>query len=442
MRQHVETYHLIPEEQKGCSTQKQGTIDQLLIDKMILQNTKLKQKNLSTAWIDYKKAFDSIPHDWLIKSLEIHKFNDTIVNFFKHSVTQWKTNITLSTNDKVISTNDINIKTGIFQGDSPSGLHFVICMLPLSWLLRKTNIGYNINSKRMPTKKINHLLFMDDLKLYANNETQLKSLLNTVQQFSDDIKMSFGLDKCKKISIKKGKLVQTENIILPNDDAIQSLDNSTTYKYLGIFESNEIKTKAMKKHLQKEYFTRVKKILKTSLNSKNTIDAINTFAVPALSYGFPILDWSITDLSNIDQETRNILKKYHMQHKNSDITRLYIPRKEGGRGLINITDHYKNQIILYSHYLTNSNENLLIHASLWETKRKTKSIHFKANKYAQEINTTMTSLTTKTKAAVKLEIKRSRIQEKKREISLKNYTVSTLPFCKNPILIKNHQHSG
>ena len=47
----------------------------------------------------------------------------------------------------------------------------------------------------------------------------------------------------------------------------------------------------MKTKLRNEYFIRIKKILKSELNSKNTITAINTFAVPAISYGFAILDW-------------------------------------------------------------------------------------------------------------------------------------------------------
>ena len=39
---------------------------------MILEECKTQKKNLSTAWIDYKKAFDSIPHTWIIKCLEIY----------------------------------------------------------------------------------------------------------------------------------------------------------------------------------------------------------------------------------------------------------------------------------------------------------------------------------------------------------------------------------
>ena len=40
---------------------------------------------------------------------------------------------------------------------------------------------------------INHIFYMDDLKLFAKNDQQLQGLLNIVKQFSDDIQMEFGL---------------------------------------------------------------------------------------------------------------------------------------------------------------------------------------------------------------------------------------------------------
>ena len=46
---------------------------------------------------------------------------------------------------------------------------------------------------------------MDDLKLYASSENMLKNQLNTVKEFSTDITMKFGLDKCAGVAIENGK---------------------------------------------------------------------------------------------------------------------------------------------------------------------------------------------------------------------------------------------
>ena len=48
----LEGNSLLPQEQKGCKRGSYGCKDQLLINKMILEDCKNKKKNLSTAWID------------------------------------------------------------------------------------------------------------------------------------------------------------------------------------------------------------------------------------------------------------------------------------------------------------------------------------------------------------------------------------------------------
>ena len=59
---HLESEKLLPEEQKGCRKQSRGTKDQLMIDKMVMKNCRRRLTNLCVAWIDYKKAYDMVPH--------------------------------------------------------------------------------------------------------------------------------------------------------------------------------------------------------------------------------------------------------------------------------------------------------------------------------------------------------------------------------------------
>ena len=365
-----------------------------------------KSRNISTAWIDYKKAFDSIPHDWLIESLKIHKFDNITINFFTNTIKNWRTSLHLHTNETELESEMFQIKNGIFQGDSPSGLHFVICLLPLTWLINKANIGYKLSSSN---QKISHLMFMDDLKLYAPNDKQLKKLIDTVKHFSDDIKMNFGIDKCNKLTIIRGKVKQSNGAQLNNGEEVKSLNNQQYYKYLGFKEQHRM-SPATKAELKSEYFTRIKKVLKTELNSKNTIAAINAYAVPALSYGFQIVNWSITDLEAIDRSTRKLIQQYHLMHHQSDIIRLYLPRKSGGRGLINITNHYKRTIINFSQYLLNTNEPLLQTVSNYQPTLGDKSIHSKAQAYYTELNLDYNQIQTISKQQLKNIVKKRYVE--------------------------------
>ena len=75
---HLEKNGLIPDEQKGYHRKSRGTKDQLLIEIMMLRNAKRRKTNLHVAWIDYKKAFDSVPHSWIAKSLQMLGISDNI----------------------------------------------------------------------------------------------------------------------------------------------------------------------------------------------------------------------------------------------------------------------------------------------------------------------------------------------------------------------------
>ena len=75
------------------------------------------------------------------------------------------------------------MRPGIFQGGNLSPLLLVLVMIPLALVLRQPKT-YKL---KKGGKKINHLLFMDDLKLFAKHEDQIDSLVNTVKNFSKDI---------------------------------------------------------------------------------------------------------------------------------------------------------------------------------------------------------------------------------------------------------------
>ena len=84
----LEENSILPQEQKGCKRKSYGCKDQLLINKMILENCRKKNRNLSTAGIDYKKAFDSEPHEWILRAIELYKISPIISNFLRTNMTK------------------------------------------------------------------------------------------------------------------------------------------------------------------------------------------------------------------------------------------------------------------------------------------------------------------------------------------------------------------
>ena len=112
---------------------------------------------------------------------------------------------------------------------------------------------------------------MDDLKLYGKNKKQVDTLVNTVHIFSKDIGMEFGISKCAVLIMKWEKTCICRVIVLPHAQVIRGLEEGDGYKYLylGTLEADDVKHNDIKQSISKEYLRRIRKILKSKLNSGN-----------------------------------------------------------------------------------------------------------------------------------------------------------------------------
>ena len=117
---------------------------------------------------------------------------------------------------------NVNIRRCIFQGDRLSPFLFVICMISLSQILRKLKSGYTFKNR----KKLNYLLLMDDLKISAKSEPEIKGLVSTVQILSKDIGMEFGIKKCGVLVLKRGKVVSSEGAEMPDVERIKEAEKN------------------------------------------------------------------------------------------------------------------------------------------------------------------------------------------------------------------------
>ena len=87
-----------------------------------------------------------------------------------------------------LTSTKISINAGIFQGDALSPLPFYIALAPLSSVLNNSVYGFKTSNM-----VINHLFYWDDLKTFAKNSGEQQGLFTIVKEFTDDIKMEFGL---------------------------------------------------------------------------------------------------------------------------------------------------------------------------------------------------------------------------------------------------------
>ena len=187
------------------------------------------------------------------------------------------------------------------------------------------------------------MFYVDDLKLYGTSDNQLIGIINTVKNVTDDIKMEFGLDKCAKASFKRDKKVSAEGIPLNDNQVIQDLDQAETYKYLGMEEEEGVQHYKMKVKIRKEYKKRIKLVLKSELNARNKIAAINTLTVQVILYSYGAMYWKLDEIQDLDRMTRKQLCMNWMLAKKADVDSIYLPCQEGGSSLMNLEKNTKAQ---------------------------------------------------------------------------------------------------
>ena len=78
-------------------------------------------------------------------------------------------------------------------------------------ILKKTKAAHETSGSK---EKINHPLFMDDLKVYSPNKKGLDSLVQTIRVFSEDTGMEFGVEKRAMLVIEKEKILKSIGIEL------------------------------------------------------------------------------------------------------------------------------------------------------------------------------------------------------------------------------------
>ena len=161
------SHGIFPEEQKWYRKRTRSTREQLYIDQHILNESKTRLKNLHMALIDNKKAYNMISQSWILPCLQMYKILNQVILFIMKT---WIVELTAEGR----SLAEVKIQRGIFPGDALLPLVFVIAMMPLNHILKKCRAGYKLSKSQ---ETINHMMYMDDIKLFVKNKKVLETLI-------------------------------------------------------------------------------------------------------------------------------------------------------------------------------------------------------------------------------------------------------------------------
>ena len=81
----------VPYEQKEYRKAARGTKDQLLIDKVMLKEVKRFRKNVTMAYINYRKAYNVVPHSLILEMMEVTGAAKNVGSLIRRSMSNWCT---------------------------------------------------------------------------------------------------------------------------------------------------------------------------------------------------------------------------------------------------------------------------------------------------------------------------------------------------------------
>ena len=136
------------------------------------EQDKTEKSSYGLDWL--QKAYDMVPQSWILHCFKMFKISHEFVNFIEQTIKTRRVELTAGGR----SIAETKIQRGIFQGDALSPLLFIIAMMPLNHTLRKCAAGYKLSRSQ---EKINHLMYMNDIKLFTKNEKELENLIHTVR---------------------------------------------------------------------------------------------------------------------------------------------------------------------------------------------------------------------------------------------------------------------
>ena len=205
MNHHLDMYKLMEIEQRGARVGCSGTMNNLLIDRMVTEDCHRGKRNLSMAWVDLAKEYDSIDHEWLDEMMILHRFPTGLKNVTSKLTASWNTKIQCKA-DKGSETSDvIRFRSGIPQDDALCPRLFTLSMNPVAWMLKATE-GYKL--LRPIGSKITDLLYIDDLKIFAASQTKLATVMKSTQTAMKDMGLRWNPKKCSLLQVKSSSGLQ------------------------------------------------------------------------------------------------------------------------------------------------------------------------------------------------------------------------------------------
>jgi hypothetical protein len=217
----------LPEEQAGFRA-KRGCDEQIFNLNAAIQIGSRSKKKVYALFIDFKRAFPSVPHNRLWSKLHKIGVSTKFIRILQLIYQNATTKIRLSDGPSM----SIPVTEGLLQGCVASPLLFTLYISDLIELIKPSGItGIDIGSHFT----LHMLLFADDMVLLASSPRSLQLKINLIRKYFEDLGLHINLGKTKAIIFQRAGRRSAASTFKYGEEKIETVKE---YEYLGVIFSN------------------------------------------------------------------------------------------------------------------------------------------------------------------------------------------------------------
>lgn len=222
-----EENNIINEGQMGFRKQR-GCLDGIFVLSAIVGlRIRSLNKKVYAAFVDFKRAFSSVPHEKLWLKLFKLGLSGNIIRTIQALYDHARARIKV----KNKYTREARITTGLLEGDPLSALAFILYISDLEEFLRNKGFrGVSINAKT----DILLLMYADDLVLVADSGVQMRQILDALEEYCDGNGLTVNVQKTSVVVFKNGRISAHDKFSYKGE----TVETQSTFSYLGVMFSS------------------------------------------------------------------------------------------------------------------------------------------------------------------------------------------------------------
>ncbi|KAL3074816.1 hypothetical protein niasHS_014261 [Heterodera schachtii] len=331
----------LPRQQVALRKGVWGTSVSLMIDALTVADAGKAKCPLGVCWFDFKKAFDSVPHNLIRWILGVIGLPAVTLSVISSVMNKWGTRLKIG--GKVLR-KTIPVRTGVFQGDTLSPLLFCLSVWPISFALDQLpQYQFRCTNHLQLGFSVGHVFYMDDLKCYCPNNEVLTAVIQQVQKSSSALGLT--------IHHKKSAWLDHDGN--GNSQAVLGVPVLVgTYKYLGMHERFMIVSKDSLESVRGKFMGRLKTLWTSKLTFGQAMLGTKSICMPVVRYVMqnlflPKAEFNKTRmlLRQWDSQIRDLLDECKIRQVFRSKTELYVSRPEGGWGFPSLEDALEEEVV-------------------------------------------------------------------------------------------------